>query len=168
MVPSPSCSPGRTGPLWSRSCGPSLARTEVEDAGVKEISFEISSSLVPCTILLNPAAAHRRGCATMPYTRTFAARLSVVYPMTLVLASPVRNLICHTGPVKLPARRSGLYGATRWKCGYRRVDAGWGAPVAGRTGPRGGETVESMRGARGSLRVKKNRGPGDAGTKARA
>ena len=64
------------------------ARTEVEDAGVKEISFEISSSLVPCTILLNPAAAHRRGCATMRYTRTFAARLSVVYPMTPLLASP--------------------------------------------------------------------------------
>src|SRR2546427_862212 len=131
MAPSPSCSPGRTGPLWSRSCGPSLARTEVEDAGVKEISFEISSSLVPCTILLNPAAAHRRGCATMPYTRTFAARLSVVYPMTLLLASPVRNLICHTGPVKLPARRSGLYGATRWKCGYRRGGGGGGRPVAG-------------------------------------
>src|SRR2546425_8661455 len=92
MAPSPSCSRGWAGPLWQRrSCGPSRARTEVEDAGVKEISLEISSSLVPCTILLTPAVAHWRGCTTMPYTRTFAARLSVVYPMTPLLASPGRN-----------------------------------------------------------------------------
>src|SRR5947209_2583098 len=97
MAPSPSCSPEWAGPLWSQPCGPSLARTGVEDEGVKEISLEISSSLVPCTILLIPAAAHRRGWATMPHTRTFAARLSVVYPMTLLLASPVRKLICHAG-----------------------------------------------------------------------
>src|SRR3989441_8816359 len=64
MAPSPSCSPGWAGPLWRRRpSGPSRARTEVEDAGVKEISLEISSSLVPCTILLIPAAAHWRGCA---------------------------------------------------------------------------------------------------------
>src|SRR2546426_2491629 len=122
MAPSPSCSPGRTGPLWSRSCGPSLARTEVEDADVKEILFEISSSLVPCTILLNPAAAHWRGCATMRYTRTFGRAAVGSVSDDPPIGKPVRNLICHTGPVKLPARRSGLYGGKlRTKLDYSAV-----------------------------------------------
>src|SRR2546427_7358065 len=159
MAPSPSCSPGWAGPLWSRPCGPSLARTDVEDAGVKGISLEISSSWAPCTILLIPAAAHRRGWATMPYTRTFAARLSVVYPMTPLLASPVRNLICgcrsghaHSAPIRFvrdkprtkpdystvvgtPGRTGRAGTGQRGGRGYRRRDWCVGAPVAGRAAP---------------------------------
>src|SRR2546422_9428973 len=97
----------------------------------------------------------------MPYTRTFAARLSVVYPMTPLLASPVRNLILprrsgHARRVPIsfvrgqrrtkpdystvlgtPGRigRVGT-GAKRWRCGYRRVGAGWGAAGGARRGPR--------------------------------
>src|SRR3989442_15368648 len=89
----------------------------------------------------------------MPYTRTFAARLSVVYPMTPLLASPVRNLIlprrsgqARRVPIRFvrgqrrtkpdystvlgtPGRigRVGT-GAKRWRCGYRRGGGGGGAP----------------------------------------
>src|SRR2546427_13177489 len=66
------------------------------------------------------------------------------------IGKPVRNLICHTGPVKLPARRSGLYGATRWKCGYRRVGAGCGAPRARGAAPRGGGKGGTRGGGRGA------------------
>src|SRR2546428_11169201 len=59
------------------------------------------------------------------------------------IGKPVRNLICHTGPVKLPARRSGLYGATRRKCGYRRGCAGVGTGVAERCRTLEGSRIES-------------------------
>src|SRR3989441_6866998 len=91
----------------------------------------------------------------MPYTRTFAARLSVVYPMTPLLASPVRNLIlprrsghARRVPIRFvrgqrrtkpdystvlgtPGRigRVGT-GAKRWRCGYRRGGGGCGAAGA--------------------------------------
>src|SRR3989442_5796205 len=138
MAPSPSCSPGWAGPLWSRPCGPSLARTDVEAAGVKEMSFELSSSLAPCTILLTPAAAHRRGWATMPYTRTFAARLSVVYPMTPLLASPVRNPICHIGPATLRAPIKFVRDKPRTKPDYSTVVGTPGRTGRAGTGQRGG------------------------------
>src|SRR2546422_6946111 len=117
----------------------------------------------------------------MPYTRTFAARLSVVYPMTPLLASPVRNLIlprrsghARRVPIRFvrgqrrtkpdystvlgtPGRigRVGT-GAKRWRCGYRRGGGGWGAPGAGGAAARArgrGEYKGGAGGARGFIRT---------------
>src|SRR2546428_4591910 len=135
MAPSPSCSRGWAGPLWQRRpCGPSRARTEVEDAGVKEISLEISSSLVPCTILLIPAVAHWRGCTTMPYTRTFAARLSVVYPMTPLLASPGRNPDLPSRSGHAHSAEQDLQGKPHTKSDYSTPDYSTVLGTPGRTG----------------------------------